>query len=166
MKVDLELYKILKDSGIDIILSVPCILLKGLLNLINERKEILHIPLTREEEGIGIAAGAYLGGKCPAILMQNSGLGNSVNAVKSLLGLYDIPIIFIISHRGGKGEEILAQMPMGDITEKLLKLLGIKTWSIRSKNEISKLKEAISYSQRSSHSAGVLLQKSLWSDSQ
>ncbi|MFX1498671.1 MAG: sulfopyruvate decarboxylase subunit alpha [Promethearchaeota archaeon] len=165
MKIDFELYKILKDSGINIILSVPCILLKGLLNLINERKEILHIPLTREEEGIGIAAGAYLGGKSPVMLMQNSGLGNSVNAIKSLLGLYNIPIIFIISHRGGKGEEILAQIPMGSITKKLLKLMGIKSWSIKSKNEINKLKGAISYSQRSSHSAGVLLQKSLWSDS-
>jgi len=162
MKIDLELYNGIKESGINLILSVPCILLRGLLNLINERNEILYIPLTREEEGIGIAAGAYLGGNFPAILMQNSGLGNSVNAIKSLLELYDIPVIFIISHRGGKDEKILAQKPMGEITEKLLEVIGIKTWSIKSNDEIFKLKEAISYSQNNCRSVGVLLQESLW----
>ena len=165
MKVDKKLYEIIKYSGINIILSVPCILLKGLLNLINEKNEMIHIPLTREEEGIGIAAGAYLGGGFPIILMQNSGIGNSVNAIKSLLGLYEIPIIFLISHRGGKDEEIIAQMPMGDITEKLLKLIGIKTWSIKSSKEISKFEKAIAYCKRSRHSVGILLQKSLWRDS-
>ncbi|MFX0146187.1 MAG: sulfopyruvate decarboxylase subunit alpha [Candidatus Hodarchaeota archaeon] len=165
MKIDLELYNCIKESGINLILSLPCILLKGLLNLINERNEILHISLTREEEGVGIAAGAYMGGKFPAILMQNSGLGNSVNAIKSLLELYDIPVIFIISHRGGKDEEILAQKPMGEITQNLLKVIGMKTWSIKSRNEIYKLNEAISYSQNHCSSVSVLLQKSLWSDS-
>jgi len=164
MNIDQKLYEIIKDFGIDLILSVPCILLKDILDLINERKEILHIPLTREEEGVGIAAGAYLGGKRPAILMQNSGLGNSINAIKSLLELYDIPIIFIMSHRGGKGEKILAQIPMGKITDKLLDVAGIKTWSIKSRKEITKLKEAIIYSQEYKCSVGILLQKSLWSE--
>ncbi|MGB5913064.1 MAG: sulfopyruvate decarboxylase subunit alpha [Promethearchaeia archaeon] len=164
MNIDQKLYEIIKDFGIDLVLSVPCILLKGILDLINERKELLHIPVTREEEGVGIAAGAYLGGKRPAILMQNSGLGNSINAIKSLLELYNIPIIFIMSHRGGKGEKILAQIPMGKITDKLLDVAGIKTWSIKSSKEITKLKEAIIYSQEHNCSVGILLQKSLWSE--
>lgn len=164
MNIDQKLYEIINDFGIDLVLSVPCILLKDFLDLINERKEILHIPVTREEEGVGIAAGAYLGGKRPAILMQNSGLGNSINAIKSLLELYDIPIIFIMSHRGGKGEKILAQIPMGKITDKLLDVAGIKTWSIKSSNEITKFKEAIIYSQEYKCSVGILLQKSLWSE--
>jgi sulfopyruvate decarboxylase subunit alpha len=164
MIIDQKLYEIIKDFGIDLVLSVPCILLKGILDLINERKELLHIPVTREEEGVGIAAGAYLGGKRPAILMQNSGLGNSINAIKSLLELYNIPIIFIMSHRGGKGENILAQIPMGKITNKLLDVAGIKTWSIKSSKEITKLKEAIIYSQEHKCSVGILLQKSLWSE--
>ncbi len=164
MNIDQKLYEIIKDFGIDLVLSVPCILLKGILDLINERKELLHIPVTREEEGVGIAAGAYLGGKRPAILIQNSGLGNSINAITSLLELYNIPIIFIMSHRGGKGEKILAQIPMGKITNKLLDLTGIKTWSIKSSKEITKLKEAIIYSQEHNCSVGILLQKSLWSE--
>jgi len=164
MNVDQKLYEIIKDFGIDLVLSVPCIFLKGILDLINERKEILHIPVTREEEGVGIAAGAYLGGKKPVILMQNSGLGNSINAIKSLLELYDIPVIFIMSHRGGKDEKILAQIPMGKIINKLLEVIGIKTWSIKSSKEIIKLNEAIIYSQEFNCSVGVLLQKALWSE--
>ncbi|MFW9987381.1 MAG: sulfopyruvate decarboxylase subunit alpha, partial [Candidatus Odinarchaeota archaeon] len=132
MIADLKLYEEIKNSDINLILSLPCILLKGLLNLINEKKEIQHIPITREEEGVGIAAGAYLGGKTPAILMQNSGLGNSVNAIKSLLELYRIPIIFIISHRGVEGEKISAQIPMGELTPNLLDILNIKKFIIDS----------------------------------
>ncbi|MFX0024777.1 MAG: sulfopyruvate decarboxylase subunit alpha [Candidatus Hermodarchaeota archaeon] len=164
MNIDQRLYDIIESSVIDLVLSVPCILLKGILELINERKEILHIPVTREEEGVGIAAGAYLGGRHPVILMQNSGLGNSINAIKSLLELYNIPIIFIMSHRGGKGEKVLAQIPMGKITNKLLDVIGIKTWSIKSGKEITKLEEAITYSQEHKSSVGILLQKSLWGE--
>ncbi len=164
MNINQKLYDIIESSVIDLVLSVPCILLKGILELINEKKEILHIPVTREEEGVGIAAGAYLGGRNPVILMQNSGLGNSINAIKSLLELYDIPVIFIMSHRGGKGEKILAQIPMGKITNKLLDVIGIKTWSIKSSKEITKLEEAITYSQEHKCSVGILLQNSLWSE--
>ncbi|MFX0017132.1 MAG: sulfopyruvate decarboxylase subunit alpha [Promethearchaeota archaeon] len=164
MNIDQKLYDIINNSVIDLVLSVPCILLKGILDLINERKEILHIPVTREEEGVGIAAGAYLGGKHPVILMQNSGLGNSINAIKSLLELYDIPVIFIMTHRGGKNEKILAQIPMGKITTKLLDVIDVKTWSISSSKEIIKLNKAILYSQENNSSVGVLLQKSLWSE--
>ena len=78
----------LKDAGIDFVVSVPCVNLSKLLDMLDEDEEITHIPVTREEEGIGICAGAYLGGKKTAILMQNSGLGNSINALKSLMELY------------------------------------------------------------------------------
>ena len=93
------IYDGLKDAGINFIVSVPCVNLSKLLNMIDEDDEIIHIPVTREEEGIGICAGAYLGGKKPAILMQNSGFGNSVNALKSLTELYEMPLLMIMSHR-------------------------------------------------------------------
>ncbi len=164
MIVDLKLYEEIKNSGINLILSLPCILLKGLLNLIDEKKEIQHIPITREEEGVGIAAGAYLGGKTPAILMQNSGLGNSINAIKSLLQLYKIPVIFIMSHRGAEGEKILAQIPMGELTPDLLDLLNIQTFIIDSIDTIKKVNIAINISKKSKKSVGILLKRSLWSD--
>ncbi|MFX1467599.1 MAG: sulfopyruvate decarboxylase subunit alpha [Promethearchaeota archaeon] len=164
MNVDIALYKMIKNSGIDLILSLPCILLDGLLEVIEERNEIQHIPITREEEGVGIAAGAYLGGRIPAILMQNSGLGNSINAIKSLLQLYEIPVIFIMSHRGTEGEKIAAQIPMGRLTPNLLDLLKIRKFIIDSNDKIEKIKTAVSHSKKSNESIGILLKKSLWGE--
>ena len=88
--------------------------------MVDEDEEIMHVPVTREEEGIGICAGAYMGGRKPAILMQNSGLGNSINALKSLTELYKFPLVIIISHRGTEGETICGQIPMGESTPRLL----------------------------------------------
>ncbi|MBQ2665566.1 sulfopyruvate decarboxylase subunit alpha [Methanobrevibacter sp.] len=119
-------YDGLKDAGIDFIVSVPCVNLTKLLNMIDDDPEITHIPVTREEEGIGICAGAYLGGKRPAILMQNSGFGNSINALKSLIELYEIPLLMIMSHRGTEGESIVGQVPMGESTPLILEAMDFK----------------------------------------
>ncbi len=120
------IYNAFKDIGIDFVVSVPCVNLSTILNMLDEDDEITHIPVTREEEGIGICAGAYLGGKKPAILMQNSGLGNSINALKSLTELYEFPLIMIMSHRGTEGESICGQVPMGESTPKILEAMGFK----------------------------------------
>ncbi|MBE6490924.1 MAG: sulfopyruvate decarboxylase subunit alpha [Methanobrevibacter sp.] len=120
------IFNSLKDCGIDFIVSVPCVNLSKLLNMIDDDEEITHIPVTREEEGIGICAGAYLGGKSPAILMQNSGLGNSINALKSLMELYRFPLLMIMSHRGTEGENICGQVPMGESTPRILEAMDFK----------------------------------------
>ncbi|WP_295870954.1 sulfopyruvate decarboxylase subunit alpha [Methanobrevibacter smithii] len=114
------IYNGLKDAEIDFVVSVPCVNLSKLLKMVDEDEEIMHVPVTREEEGIGICAGAYMGGRKPAILMQNSGLGNSINALKSLTELYKFPLVIIISHRGTEGETICGQIPMGESTPRLL----------------------------------------------
>ena len=120
------IYNGLKDARIDFIVSVPCVNLSKLLNMIDEDEEITHIPVTREEEGIGICAGAFLGGKRTAILMQNSGLGNSINALKSLTELYEFPLLMIMSHRGTEGENICGQVPMGESTPLILEAMNFK----------------------------------------
>ncbi len=162
MSVDLKLYEAIKNTGINLLLSVPCIMLKGLLEVIEEKKEIQHIAVTREEEGVGIAAGAYLGGKLPAILMQNSGLGNSINAIKSLLELYKIPVIFIMSHRGAEGEKIMAQMPMGQITIDLLKLLTIEIYILNSPGNIKNIIKAVDKAKKTKKPIAIILKRTLW----
>lgn len=120
------IYNALKDIGINFVVSVPCVNLSKILDMLDEDDEIIHIPVTREEEGIGICAGAYLGGKKPAILMQNSGLGNSINALKSLTQLYEFPLLMIMSHRGTEGENICGQVPMGESTTRILEGMDFK----------------------------------------
>jgi len=164
MNVDLQLYEAIKESGINLILSVPCGMLKGLLKIITEKNEIQHISITREEEGVGIAAGAYLGGRTPAILMQNSGLGNSINAIKSLIQLYNIPIVFIMSHRGAEGEKILAQMPMGQVTLSLLDCISLESAIIDSKIKIGTISDIVKNHQLKQESIAIILKRTLWSE--
>jgi sulfopyruvate decarboxylase subunit alpha len=80
---------------------------------------------TREEEAFGIAAGAYLGGERPTVLLQSSGLGNSINALASLVVAYQIPILIIVSMRGDAGEWNAAQVPMGRAVMPIFTALGI-----------------------------------------
>lgn len=163
MDINLKLYEMLKNSGINLILLLPCIMLKDLIQILEDKNEIQHISITREEEGVGIAAGAYLAGKTPALLIQNSGIGNSINAIKSLLELYEIPIIFIMSHRGDEGETIRAQIPMGQFTPQLLDSLPMRKIFIKSANDIKKIKKNIENSKKSKNSMAILLKKTLWS---
>ncbi len=133
------IYQGLKDAGINFIVSVPCANLKKLLNLIDEDEEIKHVPVTREEEGFGICAGAYMGGLKPAILMQNSGLGNSVNVLTSLFKLYKFPILIIISHRGTLGEGVYGQVPMSKATTKIFDSMDIMYEKVSDPNESQRI---------------------------
>ncbi len=128
-------YQGIKDAGIDFIVSVPCANLKELIPMVDSDPDIIHVPVTREEEGVGVCAGAYMGGKRPAMLMQNSGLGNSINALASLDILYGIPLLMIMSHRGVEGEPIVAQVPMGQLTAPLLETLDIPYFLPESKQD-------------------------------
>jgi sulfopyruvate decarboxylase subunit alpha len=129
MNPSLAVYQGMKRAGINFATSVPCVNLQELLALVSGDPELIHVPVTREEEGVGICAGAWMGGRRPALLMQNSGLGNSINALASLDMLYGIPLLMIISHRGGKGEPVIGQVPMGQLTVPLLDAMGIPHFS-------------------------------------
>ena len=129
MNPSLAVYLGMKRAGINFATSLPCVNLQELLVRISEDDEIVHVPVTREEEGVGICAGAWMGGRRPALLMQNSGLGNSINALASLDFLYKIPLIMIISHRGCEGEPIIGQVPMGRLTPRLLDAMEIPRFS-------------------------------------
>jgi len=131
------------------------------LQLITQRKAIKHIPVTREEEAVGLCAGAYLGGARPALLMQNSGLGNSINALLSLTGLYHIGLLLIVGYRGRPGEEqIEAQMPMGTATTNLLDIVRAKYTVIERERDIEMIR-AIAEQTRDGIGA-VLLTPKAW----
>jgi len=87
--------------------------------------DIRLLLATREEEAFGIAAGLYLGGRKPAVMIQSSGLGNSLNAITSLLIPYQIPVLMIISMRGDAGEWNAAQVPMGRAIRAILDAVGV-----------------------------------------
>ncbi len=156
-------YKALKKAGIDFIVSLPCVNLGRVLEFVEKDEAIIHIPVTREEEGVGICVGAFLGGKNPAILMQNSGLGNSVNALASLHKLYGIPLLMVMSHRGTLGEEIQAQIPMGKATPKILDSLDIPYFNPKTPNEaVPVIVNAWTLSKTGCFPVGILLDNMFW----
>lgn len=129
----------MKKAGLDFVVSVPCVNLKELISMVDKDPDIIHVPVTREEEGVGVCAGAYMGGRRTAMLMQNSGLGNSINALASLNKLYGIPLLMIMSHRGVEGEPVCAQVPMGDLTMPLLETMNIPFLYLRQKQRLKEL---------------------------
>ncbi len=114
------------EHGFDFFTGVPCSFLQPLINEVIASEEAKFVIATSEGEAGGIAAGAWLGGKRPVVLLQNSGLGNLVNPITSLNHTFKIPSLLIVTWRGQPG---LADEPqhelMGQVTHSLLELLRI-----------------------------------------
>tara|TARA_B100000609_G_scaffold25286_1_gene17766 strand:+ start:1892 stop:2392 length:501 start_codon:yes stop_codon:yes gene_type:complete len=140
MKISKKIIKNLKMGGVNFYLSVPCKLLANMIEILEKDKSIYYSSVPREEEGMGICAGAYLGRKLPCIMMQNTGLGNSVNAIVSLLQLYNLPVIFLISYRGTPGEQVSAQGGMAKITKEILDTLKIPTLHCSTEKDLDNIK--------------------------
>ena len=106
--------------------GVPCSLLSGLIYELEDQQEVRYIPAVREDAAVGLCAGAYLAGAMPVLLMQNSGLGYSLNAFTSLNLIYNIPMLVIMSWRGKDGKDAPEHIIMGDIDKQLLKTAGME----------------------------------------
>jgi phosphonopyruvate decarboxylase len=119
-----EFIAALRESGVDFFCGVPCSLLKGLVAELE--KDSAYVSATREDSALGIAAGAFFGGKHPMVLMQNSGLGVSVNAIASLHWLYELPVLLVISWRGEDRTDAPEHWMMGEIMSPLLDLMEVQ----------------------------------------
>lgn len=102
---------------------------KRLIELCHADKSMTVVPLTTEEEGIGLAAGAWLGGERAALLMQSSGVGNCVNTL-TLAANCRFPLLMLVTMRGEKGELNPWQIPMGQATPETLKLGGVRIFRL------------------------------------
>jgi sulfopyruvate decarboxylase subunit alpha len=113
-------------SGIRDVVYVPDNPLSHVVRELEERyRDVRLVLATREEEAFGIAAGLYLGGRRPAVMCQSSGLGNSLNAITSLLVPYQIPVVAVVSMRGEAGEWNAAQVPLGRAVRAMLDAIGV-----------------------------------------
>jgi sulfopyruvate decarboxylase subunit alpha len=119
----------LKAAGINLIVTLPDINLTQLLDEVEDDGEVVHVPLCREEEGIGICAGAYLVGKKCAAIMQNGGLFNSTNAIVTTLLQYQIPLLLLVYYAGDIGDRTFNSS--GSMTEPVLAALGIRYYVMR-----------------------------------
>ena len=119
------LFAALKSAGVSLISALPETWLVHLMNMAEDDPDMTLIRLNKEEEGVGISAGAHLAGRKSAMLMQNHGLLTSINGIVSVAQLYRIPLLMLISYRGEMGERDPWQTEGGLVTEPLLQSLGI-----------------------------------------
>jgi sulfopyruvate decarboxylase subunit alpha len=116
----------LHAAGSRDVVYVPDNPLSHVLRELEARYSDVRLVLaTREEEAFGIAAGLYLGGAKPTVMLQSSGLCNSLNALTSLLLPYQIPALVVVSMRGDAGEWNAAQVPMGRAVRSIFDAIGV-----------------------------------------
>ena len=90
-------------------------MLSGLISALENQTDLDYYPAVREDAAVGLCAGAYMAGKTPVLLMQNSGLGVCLNAIVSLNVIYEIPTLIVVSWRGKDGQDAPEHLVMGEI---------------------------------------------------
>ena len=134
----------LKEHEISLIAYVPDSSIHQVTKIVDKDEYFHLVSATREEEALGIAAGAYATGRNAAVFMQSSGFGNSINAVAGLAIPSRIPIPMFINLRGEHGEFNIAQVTMGRSTRPILDVLGIPHYTLDSEERLQeKIKGAL-----------------------
>ena len=119
-------YRLFKAQGVQQVAYVPDGGLKSLINDLIADNDIETVPVTTEEEAIALSAGAWLGGQRAVVMMQSSGVGNTINAIASITMTWRFPLVMIVTMRGDYGEANPWQIPMGQATPKVLEDIGMK----------------------------------------
>ena len=125
MRFPEEIHAALIAARVRVVGYVPDAGHKRLLELCHADRRLRAVPLTTEEDGIGLAAGAWLGGQRSVLLMQSSGVGNIVN-VLGMVKVCRFPLVIVVTMRGEAGEFNSWQVPMGQGTQATLEAMGVK----------------------------------------
>ena len=131
-----KLLDALRREDIRNLVFLPDTVMGRLLALAETDSSLRLTAVHREEEAVGIVTGLFLGGQRSAMLIQNTGLGNSLNALASLALAYKISFPLIISLRGELGEFNPAQLVMGRAVRGCLDALGIQHFTLRREDEV------------------------------
>ena len=124
------------ENDLRVVTYVPDNVLIPLISGFKTDDQLTVFSATREEEAVGIACGAYLGGSRALVMMQSSGFGNIPNALASLATPYQIPVLMIISERGSLGEYNSVQVPITRVIRPTLDALGIPHYTLNREDEV------------------------------
>lgn len=128
----------MQNVGVNFFTGVPDSILGGIIAELMIRG--VYIPAVREDEAVGMAAGAYMAGRVPAILMQNSGLGTCLNTLMSLNLIYRQPCLLIVSWRGQGGNDAPEHRVMGEVMPQLLDTVRIPYRTLTEKTVVEDLR--------------------------
>ncbi len=157
----------LKANGVRLMSALPETWLVHLIRLADDDPDVTLVRLAKEEEGVGISMGAHLAGVKSAMLMQNHGFLASINGIVSGAQLYRMPLLMLISDRGGFGERDPWQTEGGAVTESVLSALRIPT---RRLDDPAKVTEHIRQGQALAYSSNkpvalLLTRDLMWEES-
>ncbi len=130
-----DIFEALEAAGVRQVAYVPDAGLKELILRCAAARDMRMVPLTTEEEGVALLAGAWLGGQRGVLLMQSSGLGNCINML-SLTRVCRFPLLMLVTMRGEAGEFNPWQLPMGENAAELLRLTGVAVSRVEEAGEV------------------------------
>ncbi|MCX7363854.1 MAG: thiamine pyrophosphate-binding protein [Alphaproteobacteria bacterium] len=130
-----QIFEVLQDHEVKQVYHVPDAGHSRLIEACQKSNSIRTLALTTEEEGIPLAAGAWLGGQRSVLLMQSSGVGNTINLM-GLTKTLRFPFLTLITMRGDYGEFNSWQYPMGQGTPKVLEAMGVLLYSVETADEV------------------------------
>ncbi|MFW2383365.1 MAG: sulfopyruvate decarboxylase subunit alpha [Acidimicrobiales bacterium] len=162
-EMDRRIVDDLVSNHVDFVTSVPCKQLAGVIELLETTDGILHVPSNKEDEGMGLCAGAYMGGMRPCIVMQNTALGVVVNALATLIQFYQIPLPMLISYRGEVGEPVACQVEMALHTKAILNQLSIPTYHFHRADQVGEMSGILRHTQMCKKPVAILTDASFWS---
>lgn len=159
-------YGALKAAGVTIMSALPETWLVHLIRLADDDPDVTLVRLAKEEEGVGVAAGAHLAGARSALLMQNHGFLQSVNGIVSVAQLYKIPLLMLVSDRGHLGERDPWQTEGGRSTRHVLDALRIVHHDLRRPDDAERVVDQVmTLAQSSLSPVALLLTRDLmWED--
>ena len=162
MSVNQKIVNEFIKNKIEFVTTVPCKQLAGVIDEIEASKDIYHIPSNKEDEGMGLCAGAYMGGKRSAIIMQNTAIGVTINTLATLIQYYNIPLPMLISYRGEVGEPVACQVEMAVHTKALLAQLNIPTYHFHQPEDAEELSGILSHAYMARKPVAVLMDATFW----
>ncbi len=149
-------------NDVRFITTVPCKQLAGVIAELETRNDVTHVPSNHENEGIGLCAGAFMGGKRPAIIMQNTAIGCTLNTLSVLTQFYRMPLPMLISYRGELREPVSAQVEMAVHTKALLDQLLIPHFHFHQESDADELDAILKYSFMCNKPVAILTDASFW----
>jgi sulfopyruvate decarboxylase subunit alpha len=141
----------LKETGINLVVSVPEHNLLELIDTVDADPAFRHIPATREEEGVGICAGAYLGGMHPALIMMSAGFLTCCNALVTVNYLSGLPLLMLVGYSGGLSEQYWLHTQLGLYTEPVLQAMRVVYQEVRRVDEVTEAIRDCDLLTRASH---------------
>ena len=156
------IYDAIKHAGIKLVSALPETWLVHLIRMADEDPDMTLVRLAKEEEGVGVSAGAYFAGVRSVMLMQNHGFLQAINGIVGVSLLYKIPLLMLITDRGGFGEKDPWQTEGGKHTRPVLDALHIAHEDLTRPDEVEpKLVKAMTLAQSSLSPVALLLNRDL-----